>query len=65
MVSKILEMLLFIQLIEGLLPSEIIPDFLYLGSWANASNLQQLRALGITHILNVAGELDFSHPEVS
>ncbi|KAG6509920.1 protein-tyrosine-phosphatase IBR5-like [Zingiber officinale] len=33
-------------------PSEILKDFLYLGSYDNASRGEILKALGITHILN-------------
>jgi len=43
---------------DGLLPTEIFPKFCYLGSYENASNLKQLRHLGITHILNMADELE-------
>jgi hypothetical protein len=34
-------------------PSTILPQFLYLGSYDNASRSELLKALGITHILNV------------
>mmetsp|Transcript_15621 Transcript_15621/g.21592 ORF Transcript_15621/g.21592 Transcript_15621/m.21592 type:complete len:271 (-) Transcript_15621:152-964(-) len=34
------------------LPSEIIPDFLYLGSYDNASRNELLKAVGIAYILN-------------
>lgn len=37
-------------------PSQIF-DYLYLGNEWNASNLPQLRALGITHVLNVTMEI--------
>ncbi|KAK9818092.1 hypothetical protein WJX72_007127 [[Myrmecia] bisecta] len=33
-------------------PTEIIPGFLYLGSYDNAARLELLKALGVTHILN-------------
>ncbi|KAF9588799.1 hypothetical protein IFM89_016120 [Coptis chinensis] len=33
-------------------PSEIFPDFLYLGSYDNASRAELLKAQGISHILN-------------
>ena len=38
---------------EGALPSEIIPGLLYLGSHDHASRNSLLKALGVTHILNV------------
>lgn len=44
--------------ISGALPSEIVAGFLFLGSAENASNVEQLRGLGITHILNMADELN-------
>lgn len=34
-------------------PSEILPGFLYLGNYDNASRCELLKALDITHILNV------------
>lgn len=34
-------------------PSEIIPDFLYLGSYDNATRSELLKAIGIKRILNV------------
>ncbi len=34
-------------------PSEILPGFLYLGSYDNASRCELLKAMDITHILNV------------
>ena len=34
-------------------PSNIIPQFLYLGSYDNASRSELLKTVGITHILNV------------
>ncbi len=39
-----------------------ILDYLYLGSEWNASNLEELRAKGITHILNVTREIDNFFP---
>ena len=43
-------------------PSKIF-DYLYLGNEWNASNLPQLKELGITHVLNVTMEIAnfFSH----
>ena len=38
---------------EGALPCEIIPGTLYLGSHDHASRISLLKALGVTHILNV------------
>ncbi len=35
------------------LPSNILPQFLYLGSYDNASRSELLKTVGITHILNV------------
>jgi hypothetical protein len=43
--------------IEGALPAEIVDGFLYLGGHQNASSVGQLKAIGITHILNMADEL--------
>ena len=39
-------------------------DFLYLGSEWNASNLEELKSNGITHILNVTREIDNFYPAV-
>ena len=36
------------------LPTEVIPGFLFLGSYDHASRAELLKALGITHILNVS-----------
>ncbi|KAJ8422895.1 LOW QUALITY PROTEIN: hypothetical protein Cgig2_026416 [Carnegiea gigantea] len=36
----------------GAFPSEILPDFLYLGSYDNASRFELLKAQGISRILN-------------
>lgn len=35
-------------------PSEILPGFLYLGNYDNASRCELLKAMDITHILNVS-----------
>ena len=35
-------------------PTEILPGFLYLGSYDNASRSELLKTVGITHILNVS-----------
>lgn len=37
----------------GAFPAEIIPGFLYLGSYDNAARSELLKTLGVTHILNV------------
>ncbi|EAL70555.1 hypothetical protein DDB_G0273199 [Dictyostelium discoideum AX4] len=47
-----------------LYPSEIIKDFLYLGGAENAGNRQQLINLKITHLVNMAGELDDVYPHL-
>ncbi|KAM9997459.1 hypothetical protein ACTFIZ_010954 [Dictyostelium cf. discoideum] len=47
-----------------LYPSEIIKDFLYLGGVENAGNRQQLINLKITHIVNMASELDDVYPHL-
>ena len=39
------------------MPSEILPGFLYLGSYDHASRLELLKAMGITHVLSVSGSL--------
>lgn len=44
--------------------SEILDEFLYLGSEWNASNLEELRQNGITHVLNVTREIDNFFPAV-
>ncbi|KAK9843204.1 hypothetical protein WJX74_008654 [Apatococcus lobatus] len=36
----------------GAFPAEIIPGFLYLGSYDNAARSEILKTLGVTHILN-------------
>ena len=43
-------------------PASKILDYLYLGSEWNASNLEELRANGITRILNVTREIDNFFP---
>lgn len=35
-------------------PTEILPGFLYLGSYDNASRSELLKTVGITHVLNVS-----------
>ena len=45
-------------------PASRIFDFLYLGSEWNASNLEELTANGVTHILNVTREIDNFFPAV-
>jgi protein phosphatase slingshot len=42
-------------------PSQIL-DYLYLGSEWNASNLEELKELGIGHILNISREIDNFFP---
>ena len=37
-------------------PSEVVPGFLYLGSYDHASRAELLKTLGISHILNVRPE---------
>lgn len=39
--------------VNSAFPSEILPGFLYLGSYDNASRSELLKAQAITHILNV------------
>ena len=39
--------------VNSVFPSEILPGFLYLGSYDNASRSELLKAQAITHILNV------------
>lgn len=43
-------------------PASKIEEYLYLGSEWNASNLEELRHNGITHILNVTREIDNFFP---
>ena len=38
---------------DSAFPSEVVPEFLYLGSYDNASRSELLKAMGITAILNV------------
>jgi len=45
-------------------PASKIFDFMFLGSEWNASNLEELNANGITHILNVTREIDNFFPAV-
>jgi len=47
--------------LDGQLPSEIWARFLFLGSYENAKTDKQLSSLGITHILNMADELENPH----
>jgi len=49
--------------LNGVLASEIYPKFLYIGGYENACKIEQLNALGITHILNVADELQNRFPD--
>lgn len=49
--------------ITGSFPSEIIEDFMFLGSYESSKNKKQLDLLGITHILNMASELEYEHKE--
>ena len=43
-------------------PASKILDYLYLGSEWNASNLEELRQNGITHVLNATREIDNFFP---
>eukprot|EP00475_Leptophrys_vorax_P002648 TRINITY_DN11487_c0_g1_i1.p1 TRINITY_DN11487_c0_g1~~TRINITY_DN11487_c0_g1_i1.p1 ORF type:complete len:190 (-),score=53.51 TRINITY_DN11487_c0_g1_i1:371-940(-) len=43
--------------------SEVYDGFLWLGSGRDASNLEQLQAHGITHVLNVADDVENYHPD--
>ncbi len=43
------------QLEHTVLPTAVIPGSLYLGSYDTASRSELLKAMGITHILNVRG----------
>jgi dual specificity MAP kinase phosphatase len=38
---------------ESAFPTEVVKDFLFLGSYDNATRSEVLKALSITHILNV------------
>lgn len=40
-------------------PSEILPEFLYLGSYDNAARAELLKTQSISRILNVTSDLDF------
>lgn len=42
--------------------SEIRPNFLYLGAGRDAANLEKLREHRVTHILNVADDVENFHP---
>eukprot|EP01114_Cavostelium_apophysatum_P005593 TRINITY_DN16783_c0_g1_i1.p1 TRINITY_DN16783_c0_g1~~TRINITY_DN16783_c0_g1_i1.p1 ORF type:complete len:347 (-),score=87.76 TRINITY_DN16783_c0_g1_i1:166-1206(-) len=44
--------------VDGAFPSELLPQFLFLGSFDNVKNKKQLQSLGVTHILNMADELE-------
>ena len=39
---------------ETVLPANILPGFLYLGSYDTASRSEMLKAMGVSHILNVS-----------
>lgn len=43
---------------ESAFPSEILPGFLFLGSYDNASRAELLKALGISHIVNVRNNIN-------
>eukprot|EP01118_Nematostelium_gracile_P010602 TRINITY_DN367_c0_g1_i2.p1 TRINITY_DN367_c0_g1~~TRINITY_DN367_c0_g1_i2.p1 ORF type:complete len:157 (+),score=35.92 TRINITY_DN367_c0_g1_i2:534-1004(+) len=49
--------------IEGLMPTELVSDFLFLGSNESARNKKQLDALQIGCILNMADELENAFPD--
>jgi hypothetical protein len=49
--------------VQGALASEILEDFLFLGSRRNVEDWRQLESLGITHIVNMAAEIDNRYPE--
>lgn len=49
--------------IGGTYPSAIVDSFLYLGSYDHAKSKQQLKDLGISHIVNMAGELENDYPD--
>ncbi|EGC38445.1 hypothetical protein DICPUDRAFT_17903, partial [Dictyostelium purpureum] len=51
-----------IKVTGSLYPSEIIINFLYLGGTENAATKEQLQNLKITHIVNMASELDDVYP---
>lgn len=42
--------------IPSSMPTEVLPGFLFLGSYDHASRAELLKALGIGHILNVSAE---------
>jgi len=47
-----------LRAVDGAFPSEIYHQFLFLGSYENVKNKKMLHSLGITHILNMADELE-------
>eukprot|EP00026_Physarum_polycephalum_P007383 Phypoly_transcript_07442.p1 GENE.Phypoly_transcript_07442~~Phypoly_transcript_07442.p1 ORF type:complete len:402 (+),score=79.49 Phypoly_transcript_07442:219-1424(+) len=49
--------------IGGTYPSAIVDSFLYLGSHDHAKSKQQLKDLGISYIVNMAGELENEFPD--
>jgi len=42
-------------------PTEIIPGFLYVGSYDHASRLEMLKAMDISHVLSVICSLAIHH----
>lgn len=44
--------------------TQIIPNFLYLGGHRSVNNVQNLIADNITHVLNMAGELNLDYLEM-
>jgi len=51
-----------LKAVGGQYPSSIVDGFLYLGGFENARNKQQLQDLGISHIINSAGEIENQFP---
>jgi hypothetical protein len=49
-------------LVMQLHPPSLVRPGLYLGTWYNACDLPQLRARGVTHVLNMCGEEHFAPP---
>ncbi|EGG21766.1 putative protein tyrosine phosphatase [Cavenderia fasciculata] len=49
---------------SSLYPSEILKDFIYLGAYENATSRSQLDNLKITHIVNMASELEDAFPHL-
>ncbi|EGC38446.1 hypothetical protein DICPUDRAFT_96910 [Dictyostelium purpureum] len=49
---------------EPMYASEIIENFLYLGGQSNAEIRKQIKNLKITHIVNMASELEDSYPHI-